>query len=184
VVFIVLVILKIAFCYSRARRQRVLVVRTRRVACVEVSVPIVENDELQREHERAEQEIPDCPPPPYSPTAEPGEIDTQNTGQNQDQTEGGGQANTSEGYGVHQGSPMAPPAYSSSPAANPNENTTQTDLIQMGGMTGNIEEMNGVPQGSAMVPPPAYSPRPAANPNENITGQNSAQPDPKTSGYQ
>ena len=134
----------------------------------------MENDELQREHERAEQEIPDCPPPPYSPTAEPGLVDTQNTGQNQDQTEGGGQANTSEGHGVHQGSPMAPPAYSSSPAANPNENTTQTDLIQMGGMTGNIEEINGVPQGSAMVPPPAYSLRPAANPNENITRQNSA----------
>ena len=75
-----------------------------------VAVPIVDNDELQREHERAEQEIPGCPPPAYSPTAELGEGATQHTGQTPDQDEGErGIVNGSEDYGVQQGSPMPPP---------------------------------------------------------------------------
>ena len=84
-------------CCAR-RRRRVVVVR-RQVTCG-VTVPIAENDELQREHERAEQETSDYLTPSYTPRAEPWE-------------------------GVTQGSTMmSPPTYSRSPAANQLKNIT------------------------------------------------------------
>ncbi len=177
-------ILKIALCAawcSRHQRRRVVVVR-RRVTVV-AAVPIVDNDELQREHERAEQETPDCPPPAYSPTAELGEGATQHTGQTPDQDEGErGIVNGGEDYGVQQGSPIAPPpyspmvpppAYSPSPAVNSSENanSVETDQTQSGRVTGNSEYVNGVPEGSTMVPPPA------SYPPENTTGHNSLHAD-------
>ena len=172
---IVLVILKIARWAARCsshQRRRVVVVR-RRVTVV--AAPLVDNDELQREHERAEQEPPDCPPPAYSPTAELGEGASQHTGQTPDEDEGEwGIVNGSEDYGVQQGSPMAPPsAYSLSPAANSSENgnSVETDQTQRGGVIGNSEDVNGVPEGSIMVPPPA------SYPPENTTGNNSLHAD-------
>ncbi len=166
---IVLVISKIALWAARCsshQRRRVVVVR-RRVTVV--AVPIVDNDELQREHERAEQETPDCPPPAYSPTAELGEGASQHTAQTPDQDEGEwGIVNGSEDYGVQQGSPMAPPsAYSLSPAANSSENanSVETDQTQRV-VIGNSEDVNGVPEISIMVPPPA------SYPPENTTGHN------------
>ena len=158
---------------SRHQRERTVVV-CRRVTRY-TAVPIVDNDELQREHEHAEEETPDCPPPAYSPTAELGEGATQHAGQTPDQDEGErGIVNGSEDYGVQQGSPMAPPpAYSPSPAANSNENanSVQTDQTKRGGVIGNSEDVNGVPEGSIMVPPPAYYPP------ENTTGNNSLHAD-------
>ena len=64
--------------YKHHRRGRVVVARRRVTA---VAVPIVDNDELQREHESVEQEMPDCPPPACSATAELGEGAIQNAGQ-------------------------------------------------------------------------------------------------------
>ena len=176
---------------SRHQRERTVVV-CRRVTRY-TAVPIVDNDELQREHERAEQETPHCPPPAYSaqhiqpaysaqhiqPAYSAQHIQpaysAQHTGQTPDQDEGErGIVNGSEDYGVQQGSPMAPPpAYSPSPAANSSENanSVQTDQTQRGGVIGNSEDVNGVPEGSIMVPPPAYYPP------ENTTGNNSLHAD-------
>ena len=104
----------------------------RQVACV--AVPIVQNDELEREHEDAKQGIPDRPPPAYSATPEPHENFTQNMGQTLHQEEG--IVNTS-----YEGVP--PPAYDLNPASNASENanSVQTDL------TGTTEHVN----------PPSYS---------------------------
>ena len=193
---IFLVILKLALWASwRARRQRGVIIVRRRVTCV--AVPIVENDELQREHERAAQGIPDRPPPAYSPR--PFESNTpsppvgpppeysatnQNVNTNSVQTDqtqtAGDNGNTEEINGVPQGSTMVPPpAYSPNRATNPNENSSvQTDQTQRAGVTaGNTEEINGVPQGNTIIPPSITSPSPPVNLSENTTGQNSVQTD-------
>lgn len=154
-------------CY--ARRRRVVVVR-RRVTCG-VTVPIVQNDELQREHERAEQETSDYPPP-YTPRAETWEGGMQSDNENPDQIQHEEMVNADEDHGTPPGSAMVPPpAYSPSPATISSENTNsaQTDPAQREGIPGNIEGSHGVTQGSTMVPPPEYSPSPADNQLENTT---------------
>ena len=97
---VLLVILKLAVWVSWCSRRRRVVVVRRRVTCV--AVPIVNEDELQREHERAME--PDRPPPAYSPrpfednTAEPP------TG--------------------------PPPVYSRNPPSNENENINSSETAQ------------------------------------------------------
>ena len=103
---VVFLTLGLRLCY--ARRGRRAVVLRRRVAC-SVTVPIVENDELQLEHEEAEQEQLNYPPPLYTPTAEPLEGCTTNNGQNPHQAQEEEMVNTEEGPGVPQGSRMVPP---------------------------------------------------------------------------
>ena len=160
VVIVVLVKLGLLFmCYARRRGRavggRVVVVR-RRVAC-SATVPIVENDELQREHEEAEREQLDYPPPLYTPTAEPLEGCTTNNGQNPYQTQEEEMVNAEEGPSVPQGSTREPPPpYSPNPAAISSEstNSTQTDPAQREEIKDNTEEAYGVSQGSTMVPPP------------------------------
>ena len=170
-------------CYSR--RRGVIVVR--RPVDEDMTVPVVENDQLQREHGRPSQETLDYPPPPYTPRAEPWEHGTQNYCQDQDQVQQEGIVNTEEDYGVPQGPLMAPPEYSPRRAviSRENNNLVQTDLIQRAETTGNMEDIDGVPQDSTIVPPslcvivippPAYSPSIAASLNENA---NLAQTDPR-----
>jgi hypothetical protein len=123
VIIVIVVILKLAFwmcwCLSwSARREDV--VQYKRVQCVV-------NGEFPREHERAVQEIPDCPPPTYSPRV-PCDEYTQNSGQNRHQTQGEENVNTRES--VQQGPTMGPPpAYSPRPAvkSSKNDNSAQED---------------------------------------------------------
>ena len=128
VLLIVKITIWISWC-SRRRRRRVVVVR-QQAACV--AVPIVQNDELEREHDDTKLGIPDSPPPAYSPTPEPHENFTQNTGQTLHQEEG--IVNTS-----YEGVP--PPAYDLNPASNPSENANSVQT----GQTGTIEHVNPPP---------------------------------------
>lgn len=170
-------------CYSRRRGVNVV----RRQVAHNATVPVVENDELQREHRRPAQETLDYPPPPYTPWAEPWESGNQNYWQYQDQLQQEEILNTEEDYGVPQGRLIAPPEYFPRPAAilRENNNSVQTVLIQRAETTDNMEEINGVPQGSTIippsayaivVPPPAYSPSTVATSSENT---NLAQTDPR-----
>lgn len=153
-------------CYSR-RRRGVL----RRRAADSATVPVVENDELQREHEQEEREHPYDPPPPYTPTAEPWEGGIRNDWRYQDREE---TLDIEQYLGIPQGPATAPPAYS---RLCENNNLAQTHLIQRTQETaGNVEEINGVPQGTAtvpssvlvrVIPPPAYPPSIAAISSEN-----------------
>ena len=141
------VILKLSLCgyhYSR-RRQRVLVVR-RRVTCVRV--PIVENDQLQREHERAEGGIPANPPPAYSPRDNtpkgPPPLYTPLPTTSSNETSESAQAhgardNTTHVPDVQQGDTMVPPpAYQPNNVANThqNANTDQNASTEQNASTG------------------------------------------------
>ena len=129
---IIKIVIWISWC-SRRRRRRVVVVR-RQAACV--AVPIVQNDELEREYERAKQGIPYRPPPAYSPTPEPHENSTQNTGQTLHQEEG--IVNTS-----YEGVP--PPAYDLNPASNLSENANSIQT----GLTGTTDHVHPPPYSAA-----------------------------------
>ena len=119
VIIVIVVILKLAFwmCWClRWSARREDVVQYKRVQCVV-------NGEFPREHERAVQEIPDCPPPTYSPRVPCDEYT-----QNPDQTQREENVNTREG--VQQCPTMGPPpAYSPRPAAksSKNDNSAQED---------------------------------------------------------
>ena len=137
---VVFLTLGLRLCY--ARRGRCAVVLRRRVAC-SATAPIVENDELQREHEEAEQEQLDYPLL-YTPTAEPLEGCTTNNGQNPYQAQEEEMVNAEEGPGVPQGSTMEPPPpYSPNPAAISSEstNSTQTDPAQREEITDNTRSL-------------------------------------------
>ena len=137
-----LVILKLAVWVSWCSRRRRVVVVRRRVTCV--AVPIVNQDELQREHERAMQ--PDRPPPAYSPRPFEDNTEEAPTG--------------------------PPPVYSRSPPSNENENinSSETAQNQTSGESGNAEGVTNVAQDP--IPPPAYSPSPAVNMGQTpISGQ-------------
>ena len=139
---VLLVILKLAVWVSWCSRRRRVVVVRRRVTCV--TVPIVNHDELQREHERAMQR--DRPPPAYSPRPFEDNPEEPPTG--------------------------PPPVYSRNPPSNENENinSSETAQNQRSEESGNAEGVTNVPQ--EPIPPPAYSPTPAVNMGQTpISGQ-------------
>ena len=204
-----LVILKIAlWVHWCSRRERVVIVRRRRVTCAAVS--IAANDELQREYERVAQRIPDRPPPAYTPR--PFQDHNQNAGEGQNQggdgvsqahaigpppvyspredtnshhtLSAGVNGNRSDMNVVSQGptTVQPPPPYSSSSEVSPPQNTSlpQTDQTERAANTGNQDEINGSSQDNTIDNPATAvsSALPVANQTGNATGQNSAQVNP------
>ena len=158
IISMVKLVLGIWWCSNRSRGRvvetgRVVVSRRVRTCVNYAAVPTVENDELQRAHERAEEGTPDYPPPAYSPIPEP---HADSGGQTLNQGEG----IVNKSYnGVQQEPPMLPPpAYEPRQDASENTNSVQTEQAQREAEAGTTEDVNGAPQGQAiLVPPPPYS---------------------------
>ena len=190
---VLLVILKLAVWVSWCSRRRRVVVVRRRVTCV--AVPIVNQDELQHEHERAMQ--PDRPPPAYSPrpfednseepptgpppvysrnppSNENENINSSETAQNQRSEESG----NAEGVTNVPQDPVPPPAYSPTPAVNMGQ-TPISDQAQRAGVVGTINQPHGAPPaGNTITPSRAFSQQPPGNLLLDNTGQNPSQMNP------
>ena len=150
---VISVVISLCGCCSRSRRRQGALVVRRRVSCVRV--PIVENDQLQREHERAEGEIPARLPSAYSPRdntpKEPHSLYTPMPTTSSNETSESAQAhgarnNTAHVHGVQQGETMVPPAaYQSNYVANTeqNGNTDQNANTEQNANTNQNGNQNG-----------------------------------------
>ena len=167
------IIIRFLLRYYYCRRERVIVVH-RRTTCVRV--PLLEDDEVQREQERAEQVIPARQPPAYhprpfqdnreNPALEPAPAYTSTSRINPNQTSRinpnqttssaqsvGNNRNTNNVDGAHQDHRMVPPPeVSQRHSASSGQSTNSVQTYQTQGVTNNAKQTSGVPQGSLGVP--------------------------------
>ena len=140
----------------------------RRTTCVRV--PILEDDEVQREHERAERVIPTRQPPsayrprpfrdnPENSVLQPPPVYTPTSRINPKQTTNSAQSvrnnrNTNNVNGVQQDHRIAQPAaVSQRHSASTDQNTNSVHTYQTQGVTNNAKQTSAVLQGSFRVPP-------------------------------